>query len=196
MLVTVFVFIGIEGASVYSRFAKERTDVGMATIIGFIIVTIADGAGHAAALRGAAARRHRRPAPAVDGRRCSSRSSGRGARSSSASALIVSVLGAYLAWSLICAEVMFAAAQVEGHAGGVRQGEQEQGAGRGALGDQHHHPAHRDHDVLVARRVLADAEPDQRDDADPVPVRRRLRPDDRPARRDLRRAAGRAHSAT
>ena len=39
MLVTVFVFIGIEGASVYSRFAKERTDVGKATILGFIIVT-------------------------------------------------------------------------------------------------------------------------------------------------------------
>ncbi len=39
MLVTVFVFIGIEGASVYSRFAKERADVGKATILGFVIVT-------------------------------------------------------------------------------------------------------------------------------------------------------------
>ena len=39
MLVTVFVFIGIEGASVYSRFAKKREDVGAATIRGFIIVT-------------------------------------------------------------------------------------------------------------------------------------------------------------
>ena len=39
MLVTVFVFIGIEGASVYSRYAKERTDVGWATIVGFIGVT-------------------------------------------------------------------------------------------------------------------------------------------------------------
>jgi amino acid transporter len=39
MLVTVFVFIGIEGASVYSRFAKEREDVGKATISGFVIVT-------------------------------------------------------------------------------------------------------------------------------------------------------------
>ena len=28
MLVTVFVFLGIEGASVYSRFAKKRSDVG------------------------------------------------------------------------------------------------------------------------------------------------------------------------
>ena len=28
MLITVFVFLGIEGASVYSRFAKKREDVG------------------------------------------------------------------------------------------------------------------------------------------------------------------------
>ena len=39
MLVTVFVFIGIEGASVYSRYAKKRSDVGLATIAGFIGVT-------------------------------------------------------------------------------------------------------------------------------------------------------------
>jgi arginine:ornithine antiporter / lysine permease len=36
MLVTVFVFIGIEGASVYSRYAKKREDVGWATVMGFI----------------------------------------------------------------------------------------------------------------------------------------------------------------
>src|SRR5690606_13826747 len=36
MLVTVFVFLGIEGASVYSRFAKERKHVGIATLIGFV----------------------------------------------------------------------------------------------------------------------------------------------------------------
>src|SRR5262249_58893404 len=39
MLTTVFVFLGIEGASVYSRFAQERRDVGRATIIGFVFVT-------------------------------------------------------------------------------------------------------------------------------------------------------------
>ena len=37
MLVTVWVFIGIEGASVYSARAKSRADVGRATIIGFFI---------------------------------------------------------------------------------------------------------------------------------------------------------------
>ena len=39
MLVTVFVFLGIEGASVYSRYAQKREDVGFATISGFFIVT-------------------------------------------------------------------------------------------------------------------------------------------------------------
>jgi amino acid transporter len=39
MLITVFVFIGIEGASVYSRYAQKRSDVGAATIVGFVAVT-------------------------------------------------------------------------------------------------------------------------------------------------------------
>ena len=39
MLITVFVFIGIEGASVYSRYAQKRSDVGAATILGFVGVT-------------------------------------------------------------------------------------------------------------------------------------------------------------
>lgn len=40
MLVTVWVFIGIEGASVYSSRAKRREDVGRATIIGFVVVLL------------------------------------------------------------------------------------------------------------------------------------------------------------
>ncbi|WP_107768533.1 arginine-ornithine antiporter [Nocardioides terrigena] len=36
MLVTVWVFIGIEGAAVYSQRARSRRDVGRATIIGFV----------------------------------------------------------------------------------------------------------------------------------------------------------------
>lgn len=38
MLFTVWVFIGIEGASVYSKQAQTRRDVGRATIIGFLSV--------------------------------------------------------------------------------------------------------------------------------------------------------------
>ena len=37
MLVTVWVFIGIEGASVYSARAARRADVGRATVIGFLV---------------------------------------------------------------------------------------------------------------------------------------------------------------
>ncbi|MDO4917406.1 MAG: arginine-ornithine antiporter [Rothia sp. (in: high G+C Gram-positive bacteria)] len=38
MMVTVWVFIGIEGASVYSKRAKKRSDVGKATVLGFVFV--------------------------------------------------------------------------------------------------------------------------------------------------------------
>jgi arginine:ornithine antiporter/lysine permease len=40
MLVTVWVFIGIEGASVYSARAKQRADVGKATVAGFLICLV------------------------------------------------------------------------------------------------------------------------------------------------------------
>ncbi len=40
MLVTVWVFIGIEGASVYSARAQKREDVGRATVAGFLICLI------------------------------------------------------------------------------------------------------------------------------------------------------------
>ncbi|AKE38813.1 Lysine:proton symporter, APA family [Corynebacterium camporealensis] len=38
MLFTVWVFIGVEGASVYSKQARTRSDVGRATVIGFFAV--------------------------------------------------------------------------------------------------------------------------------------------------------------
>ncbi|WP_207938236.1 amino acid permease, partial [Pseudomonas sp. 51_B] len=36
MLVTVWVFIGIEGASIFSSRAEKRSDVGKATVVGFL----------------------------------------------------------------------------------------------------------------------------------------------------------------
>ncbi len=38
LLLTVFVFVGIEGASVYSRYARDRSDIGIATVVGFVAV--------------------------------------------------------------------------------------------------------------------------------------------------------------
>jgi arginine:ornithine antiporter / lysine permease len=108
MLVTVFVFIGIEGASVYSRYAKERSDVGKATILGFIGVTavmVLVTLLPYAVLQRADIAGMRQPSMAGV---LESVVGSWGAIFVS-TGLIVSVLGAYLAWALICAEVMFAA---------------------------------------------------------------------------------------
>jgi len=108
MLVTVFVFIGIEGASVYSRYAKERSDVGLATITGFIAVTtlmVLVTLLPYAVLQRADIAGLRQPSMAGV---LESVVGPWGAIFVSVG-LIVSVLGAYLAWALICAEVMFAA---------------------------------------------------------------------------------------
>ena len=109
MLITVFVFIGIEGASVYSRFAKKRADVGKATDPGLRHRHEPDGAGHAAALCACCSAPRSPGCASRRWRRCSSRWSGHWGAIFISVGLLVSVLGAYLAWSLICAEVMFAA---------------------------------------------------------------------------------------
>ena len=110
MFVTVFVFLGIEGASVYSRYARERKDVGVATITGFLSVTtlmvLVSLLPYAVLAREDVAG-IRQPSmagvlEAVVGPW--------GAMFVSVG-LLVSVLGAYLAWSLICAEVLSAAAR-------------------------------------------------------------------------------------
>ncbi|WP_404924755.1 basic amino acid/polyamine antiporter [Mesorhizobium sp. ORM16] len=112
MLITVFVFLGIEGASVYSRFAKERSDVGTATILGFVGVT---GLMVAVTLLPYAAL----PQSAVAGVQQPSMAGvleavvGHWGAVFISIGVLISVLGAYLAWSLICAEVLFAAAKSE-----------------------------------------------------------------------------------
>ncbi len=110
MLVTVFVFLGIEGASVYSRFAKERKDIGFATITGFIIVTslmvLVTLLPYAVLQRADIAGQ---TAPSMAG--VLEAVVGPWGRTFISVGVIVSVLGAYLAWTLICAEVLSAAAR-------------------------------------------------------------------------------------
>src|SRR6185312_12242897 len=110
MLVTVFVFLGIEGASVYSRFARERADVGRATIFGFIIVTslmVLVTLLPYAVLQRAEIAGMRQPSMA----QVLEAVVGQWGAVFVSLGLLVSVLGAYLAWSLICAEVLFVAAK-------------------------------------------------------------------------------------
>ncbi|SMG53918.1 basic amino acid/polyamine antiporter [Paraburkholderia susongensis] len=112
MLVTVFVFIGIEGASVYSRYAKKRSDVGHATILGFIVVTalmVLVSMLPYAVLQRADVAGMRQPSMAA----VLESVVGHWGAIFVSVGLLVSVLGAYLAWSLICAEVLFTAAKTK-----------------------------------------------------------------------------------
>jgi len=108
MLVTVFVFLGIEGASVYSRYAKERAHVGAATILGFAVVTslmVLVTMLPYAVLPRAEIAGMRQPSMAT----VLEAVVGHWGAIFVSVGLLVSVLGAYLAWSLICAEVLSAA---------------------------------------------------------------------------------------
>lgn len=112
MLVTVFVFLGIEGASVYSRYAKKRSDVGAATIAGFIGVTglmVLVSMLPYAVMKRAEIAGMRQPSMAA----VLESVVGHWGAVFVSVGLIVSVLGAYLAWSLICAEVLFTAAKTK-----------------------------------------------------------------------------------
>ncbi|MEU7908497.1 basic amino acid/polyamine antiporter [Actinoplanes sp. NPDC049118] len=110
MLITVFVFLGVEGASVYSRHAKRREDVGRATVLGFLAVfavfasvTIVSygilPADEIAQLR----------QPSMGG--VLEAAVGDWGMVLVSVGLIVSVLGAYLAWTLMAAEVLYVAAK-------------------------------------------------------------------------------------
>lgn len=110
MLVTVFVFLGIEGASVYSRYARNRRDVGIATVLGFVgvlcLLVLITLLSYGVMLR-----------PELAGLRQPSMAGvleaivGRWGAIFISIGLIISVLGAYLSWTLLAAEVLYSAAQ-------------------------------------------------------------------------------------
>ena len=106
MIITTFVFIGIEGASVYSRYAQKREDVGRATVMGFLsvlsIFSLVTLSSYAVL-----------PQPEIAATRQPSMVGlfqsvvGDWGEVFISVAVIVSVLGAYLAWTLMAAEVMY-----------------------------------------------------------------------------------------
>jgi arginine:ornithine antiporter/lysine permease len=109
MLVTVFVFLGVEGASVYSRHAKRREDVGRATVLGLLSV-LAVFASVTVVSYGilpiSELSELRQPSMAG----VLEAAVGQWGSVFVSVGLIVSVLGAYLAWTLMAAEVLFVAA--------------------------------------------------------------------------------------
>ncbi|MEV0320995.1 basic amino acid/polyamine antiporter [Streptomyces sp. NPDC050658] len=110
MLATVFVFLGVEGASVYSRHAKRREDVGRATILGFLSVFAVFASVTIVSygiLPMAEIAELRQPSMAG----VLEEAVGTWGKVFVSVGLIVSVLGAYLAWTLMAAEVLFVAAK-------------------------------------------------------------------------------------
>ena len=112
MLITVFVFLGIEGASVYSRMARKREDVGRATIIGFLsvlsvfalVTMVSYGVMPQEELAGVSQPSMAAVLESVVGPWGSI---------FIRVGVIVSVLGAYLAWTLMAAEVLYIPAKSE-----------------------------------------------------------------------------------
>jgi arginine:ornithine antiporter/lysine permease len=106
MLVTLWVFIGIEGASVYSARAARRSDVGRATVIGFIgalgvyvlVSLISTGVLSQPELAGL-------KVPSMAG--VLEPLVGRWGAALINIGLMISVGGAFLSWTLLCAEIPF-----------------------------------------------------------------------------------------
>jgi arginine:ornithine antiporter/lysine permease len=105
MLVTTFVFLGIEGASVYSRLARRREDVGRATLLGFVSV-LAMFASVTLVSYGVLPRHDLAEAEQPSMGAVLESVVGDWGRDFVNVGVIVSVLGAYLAWTLINAEVL------------------------------------------------------------------------------------------
>lgn len=105
MLVTVWVFIGIEGAAVYSQRAAKRSDVGRATVLGFgavlalllLVNLLSYGLMAQAELAGV-------PDPSMAGV-LESQVGSWGAAFISIG-LVISLLGALIAWVMLCVEIL------------------------------------------------------------------------------------------
>ncbi|GLR84448.1 basic amino acid/polyamine antiporter [Bradyrhizobium iriomotense] len=109
MLLTVFVFVGIEGASVYSRYARDRSDIGVATVMGFLTVlsllVLVTLLSYGVLPREALAAL---PTPSMAG--VMEAMVGRWGSIFISVGLLISILGNYLSWSLLAAEVLHSAA--------------------------------------------------------------------------------------
>ncbi|WP_456622797.1 basic amino acid/polyamine antiporter [Bradyrhizobium sp. P5_C12] len=109
LLLTVFVFVGIEGASVYSRYARDRSDIGIATVVGFVavlsllvLVTLLSYGVMPRQELGDLSQ------PSMAG--VMEAMVGRWGTIFISGALLISILGNYLSWSLLAAEVLHSAA--------------------------------------------------------------------------------------
>lgn len=105
MMVTVWVFIGIEGASIYSQRARRRSDVGKATIIGFAFMLAILIAVNLLSL-GIMERAEIAQLPDASMGDVLSEVVGPWGSWFISAAVVISLMGAVLAWILLCGETM------------------------------------------------------------------------------------------
>ncbi|WP_245005128.1 arginine-ornithine antiporter [Paraburkholderia sacchari] len=110
MLVTVWVFIGIEGASIFSARAERRTDVGKATVVGFVGVLLVLVLVNVLSLGimtqpQLAALQNPSMAGVLE------HVVGHWGAVLISVGLVISLAGALLSWVLLCAEIIFSAAR-------------------------------------------------------------------------------------
>jgi arginine:ornithine antiporter / lysine permease len=110
MLVTVWVFIGIEGASIFSARAEKRTDVGKATVIGFVgvlLVLVLVNVLSLGIMKQPELAALQNPSMAG----VLQHVVGPWGAVLISVGLVISLLGALLSWVLLCAEIIFSAAR-------------------------------------------------------------------------------------
>ena len=110
LMLTVFVFVGLEGASVYSRYARRREVVGLASVLGFLgvlcLLVLVTLLSFGVMLRPELAALAE---PSMAG--VMNHLIGPWGGLLVSIGLLISVLGNYLSWCLLSAEVMHVAAQ-------------------------------------------------------------------------------------
>lgn len=132
MLVTLWVFIGIEGASVGSGRARKRSDIGKATILGFVTVLLLYLLVSLLSL-GVMSQPELAALPAAASMANVLESVvGPWGSVLVRIGLVISVAGAFLSWTLLAAEIPFRAAR-EGMLPGIFAKENANGSPSGAL---------------------------------------------------------------
>ena len=181
MLITTFVFIGIEGASVYSRYAKRREDVGKATVLGFLsvlaIFALVTTSSYAVV-----------PQPELAATRQPSMVGvfesvvGDWGEIFISVAVVVSVLGAYLAWTLMAAEVMYIPARADDFPEFLGRENEQRHADHRPRDDLARRPGAAAAHARRQRRAQLHAGPVHQPGADPVLPGGGVRPQARPHR--------------
>lgn len=112
MLITLWVFVGVEGASVLSAHAKKKSDVGLATILG-ILITLVLYVSITVLSLGILPRKviAEMPNPSMAG--LMEQMMGAGGKIIITFCLIVSVLASYMSWTMFSSEIPYQAAKTK-----------------------------------------------------------------------------------